>query len=379
MSPSLLSSFQERITQAAAAKQVLRIQGGNTKHFYGSTRADHAVLDLSPYQGVVSYEPSELVVTARAGTPLQSLASLLAGQGQCLAFEPPHFGAAATVGGMVAAGLAGPARASAGAVRDHVLGVKLLNGLAQELTFGGQVMKNVAGYDVSRFMAGSMGCLGVITEVSLKVLPQAPSQATMVCSLSQEKALNLLHRWGGQALPLHASLWVQDDAATPQQGHLWVRWQGAVAAVQAASERMRVDVKTLGAQAQAMDHPEALAHWQAVREHTLAFFSSPAANLCLWRLSVPQTAPVLSLPQPQCVEWHGGLRWLWAPATEAMRLRQIAAQAGGHATLFRHAADGSSQSTPVFTPLSEGQRRLQQALQQQFDPHAVFKTERIGI
>ena len=240
-------------------------------------------------------------------------------------------------------------------------------------------MKNVAGYDVSRFMAGSMGCLGVITEVSLKVLPQAPSQVTMVCSLSQEKALNLLHRWGGQALPLHASLWVQDDAATPQQGHLWVRWQGAVAAVQAASERMRADVKTLGAQAQAMDHPEALAHWQAVREQTLVFFTAPAADVCLWRLSVPQIAPVLSLPFAQCVEWQGGLRWLWAPATEAMRLRQIAAQAGGHATLFRHAADGSSQGTPVFTPLSEGQRRLQQALQQQFDPHAVFKTERIGI
>ena len=376
---ALLSGFQERITQAAAAKQVLRIQGGNTKHFYGSIHPHHQVLDTTSYQGVVSYEPSELVVTARSGTPLQVLDELLAKEGQCLAFEPPHFGSAATLGGMVAAGLAGPARASAGAVRDHVLGVKLLNGLAQELTFGGQVMKNVAGYDVSRFMAGSMGCLGVITEVSLKVLPQAPAQATMVCALTQEQALNLLHRWGGQALPLHASLWLQDDNAAAPQGHLWVRWQGAVAAVQAACVRMQSDVKGLGAQAHAIEPTEAHAHWQAVREQTLVFFTAPAADVCLWRLSVPQIAPVLSLPFAQCVEWQGGLRWLWAPATEALRLRQIAAHAGGHATLFRHAHDGSSHAVPTFTPLSDLQRRLQQALQMQFDPHAVFKTERIGI
>ena len=178
----IVSIFQERIREAAAKRQTLRIQAGHTKHFYGEHPDAHSVLDVREHSGVVSYEPSELVVTARCGTPLQVLETLLAREGQCLAFEPPHFGASATVGGMVAAGLAGPSRAQVGGVRDHVLGAQLINGLGESLTFGGQVMKNVAGYDVSRVLAGSMGCLGVVTEVSLKVLPQAPAEATLVCS-----------------------------------------------------------------------------------------------------------------------------------------------------------------------------------------------------
>ena len=201
----MVSDFQDRIRDAAAQGQRLRIQGGNTKHFYGDTQAQVQVLDTRAWSGIVSYEPSELVVTVKAGTPLAELEAVLAEKGQCLAYEPPHFGPGATVGGMVAAGLAGPARAAVGGVRDHVLGVQLLNGLGESLTFGGQVMKNVAGYDVSRLMAGSLGTLGLITELSLKVLPLAPEEATLMCALSQHDALELLHRWGGQALPLNAS------------------------------------------------------------------------------------------------------------------------------------------------------------------------------
>jgi len=375
---SVISIFKERIKQAATAGHTLRIQGGNTKHFYGEHKADHAVLDTRELTGVVSYEPSELVVTVRAGTPLAQLEQLLSTQGQCLAYEPPHFGASATVGGMVAAGLAGPARANVGGVRDHVLGAKMINGLGEELTFGGQVMKNVAGYDVSRALAGSMGTLGLITEVSLKVLPLAPAEATLVCKLSQHDALELLHRWGGQALPLNASAWLHDTTAQPAQDLLFVRLRGAVAAVESACPRMIADVQAWGGTASRMDNAQAAKDWQAGREQTLPFFHAPSPELCLWRLSLPQTAPVLNLPYATYIEWHGGLRWLWAPASAAAQLREAAHQAGGHATLFRRPQAGVH-NTSVFSELPAVQQRIQRELQKQFDPHGVFNTARLGI
>ena len=224
-----LAQITERVRAAVADQTHLRIRGGGTKDFHG--RALHGeVLDTRLLSGITSYEPSELVITARAGTPLAELEAVLAAKGQCLPFEPPHFSPGATVGGMVAAGLSGPARASVGAVRDYVLGVSLINGRAEPLTFGGQVMKNVAGYDVSRLMAGSWGTLGLLTEVSLKVLPVAPAEATLRFECNQADALRKLHAWGGQPLPLNASCWVQDGGV----GTLYVRLRGAVAAVQAA-------------------------------------------------------------------------------------------------------------------------------------------------
>ncbi len=375
---SVISTFKERIKQAAANAQVLRIQGGNTKHFYGEHDASHEVLDTRELTGVVSYEPSELVVTVRSGTPLSELEQLLSTKGQCLAYEPPHFGAAATVGGMVAAGLAGPSRANVGSVRDHVLGAKLINGLGEELTFGGQVMKNVAGYDVSRVLAGSMGTLGLVTELSLKVLPVAPEEATLVCKLSQHDALELLHRWGGQALPLNASAWLHDTTAQPAQDLLFVRLRGAVAAVESACPRMIADVQALGGSASRMDNAQAAKDWQACREQSLPFFHAPSTELCLWRLSLPQTAPVLNLPYATYIEWHGGVRWLWAPASAATQLREAAHAVGGHATLFRRAQAGAS-NTAVFSELPAVQQRIQRELQKQFDPHGVFNTGRLGI
>jgi glycolate oxidase FAD binding subunit len=279
---------------------------------------------------------------------------------------------------MVAAGLAGPARANVGGVRDHVLGVQLLNGLGESLTFGGQVMKNVAGYDVSRFMAGSLGTLGVITEMSLKVLPVAPAEATLMCALSQHDALELLHRWGGQALPLNASAWVHDPTAAPAQDLLFVRLRGAVAAVESACPRMIAEVQALGGTASRMDQHTAAADWQAGREQSLAFFKAPSPELCLWRLSLPQTAPVLNLPYAPYIEWHGALRWLWAPAEAHGELRSAAQTAGGHATLFRQAHTMNA-TPPVFHPLPLAQQRIQQALQQQFDPKGVFNTGRAGL
>jgi len=372
-------SIAERIRAAAADGTPLRIRGSGSKDFYGQAFQGD-VLDVRGLSGISSYEPSELVVTVQAGTRLAELEAVLAGQGQALAFEPPHFGPDATVGGMVATGLSGPARASVGAVRDYVLGVRLLNGRGDLLTFGGQVMKNVAGYDVSRLLAGSLGTLGVITELSLKVLPTAPAEATLSCAgVSQDTALNLLNRWGGQPLPLNASCWVYDATARPAQNCLFVRLRGALAAVEAACPRVVADVQAAGGSATRMDNTQAGPDWAACREQTLPFFVPPAPELCLWRLSVPQTTPVLDLPYPVLMEWHGALRWLWAPASAAPRLRAATAAAGGHATLFRASQTHgeADRAVGVFTPLSAVQWRIQQALLREFDPKGLFNPGRL--
>ena len=374
-----LNSLIDAVRHAAADGRTLRLRGGGTKDFWGQSLTGE-VLDTRGYQGIVSYEPSELVVTARCGTPLAELEAVLDEKGQYLAFEPPHFGVGATVGGMVAAGLSGPARATAGAVRDYVLGARFINGLGEHLTFGGQVMKNVAGYDVSRLMAGSWGTLGLITEVSLKVLPVAPAEATlMIPGLAQGPALDLLHRWGGQPLPLNASTWVRDTTAQPEADYLFVRLRGAVAAVQSAIAKMSADATALGAQVQQMAHAEAAQDWRASGEQTLQFFDSPSHDACLWRLSVPQTAPVLDLPYATYIEWQGAQRWLWAPATAAVPLRELAQSVGGHATLFRASATHAEldKISGVNTPLDFVQNRIQQQLQKQFDLKGVFATGRM--
>ncbi len=368
-----LHTLTTQVRDAAQAKRPLRIRGGGSKDFYGQrTDAAAEVLDTRPLSGIVAHEPSELVVTVRAGTPLAELEATLAATGQHLPFEPPHFAgpgaSTATVGGAVAAGLNGPGRASAGAVRDFVLGAQVLNGRAELLTFGGQVMKNVAGYDVSRSMAGAMGTLGVLVEVSLKVLPVAPAEATLCFEMDQPDALAALHRWGGQPLPLNASCWVQDQG----RSLLYVRLRGAVAAVEAACTRMG---------GQRLDNATVAPDWAACREQTLPFFSQgPTQGDALWRVSVPQTAPSMALggqaDGQQLVEWHGALRWVWAPAAQAQAIRAAAQAAGGHATLFRPAAD-ADRAVGVFTPLSAPLAAIHRRLKAEFDPAGIFNPGRL--
>lgn len=353
----------DRVRAAAAARSPLHIAGGRTKAFYGEPVAGD-VLSTTGWAGIVSYEPTELVVTVRAGTPLAELEAVLAERGQCFPFEPPHFGPGGTVGGMVAAGLAGPARASVGSVRDFVLGARFINGRGELLTFGGQVMKNVAGYDVSRVLAGSLGTLGVITEVSLKVLPVAPAEATLVFRLGQHEALEQLHRWGGQPLPINASRWEAD--------RLTVRLRGAAAAVEAASERMAHE-----AGGTRLDPEPAGRDWADGRDQRLPFFQAPAADHALWRLSVPQTAPVLNLPSAPLVEWQGAQRWLWAPAGASGQIRAAAAAANGHATLFRAGADGAP-GVPRFDRSSAAIATITQRLRAEFDPAGLFTPGRMG-
>jgi glycolate oxidase FAD binding subunit len=370
-----LKRWRDQIVQASARREPLRVRGGDSKAFYGEpSDRSHATLDTREHRGIVSYEPSELVVTARAGTPLRELEAALAERGQHLPFEPPHWGPDATVGGMVAAGLSGPARASVGAVRDFVLGAQLLNGRGEHLTFGGQVMKNVAGYDVSRLLAGSMGALGVITDVSLKVLPRTASEATLCFELPQAEALAQLARWRTQPLPLNASCWVRDDSAGLARDCLFVRLRGAAAAVEAACTRMLTD-----APGQRQDTAATAADWEACREQRLPFFDPPAPDLALWRLSVAQTAPALPLDRDPLVEWHGALRWTWAPASEALGLRELAHRSGGHATLFRAPTANDAALPERFTPPPGPLRAIQQRLKAEFDPAGILNPGRWGF
>ena len=342
-----------KVRQAAERARPLRIRGGGSKDFYGQ-RLHGELLDVRPLAGVVDYEPSELVVTVRAGTRLRELQALLAERGQCLPFEPPQFGVGSTIGGAVAAGLSGPARASVGSLRDYVLGVQIINGRGELLTFGGQVMKNVAGYDVSRLMAGSLGTLGVIVQVSLKVLPVPPAEATLLFDLSETSARQQLNRWGGQPLPLNASCWAD--------GHLAVRLRGAQAAVAAAA-------RSMGGQALAPERAER--QWPALRDQALPFFRL-APGEALWRASVPDTATPLNLG-PTLVEWHGAQRWIKATPADATHVREAAARAGGHATLFR----GGDGSVPVFTPLAPALAQIHARLKHEFDPAGIFGPGRL--
>lgn len=371
---STLLDLTNRVRAAHSSAQALCIRGHGSKDFLAD-QLQGQLLDTSAHSGIVSYEPSELVVTVKAGTSLVDLEAALAEQGQCLPFEPPHFKLAksatgtGTVGGMVATGLSGPSRASVGAVRDYVLGVHMLSGKAEHLQFGGTVMKNVAGYDVSRLVAGSWGMLGVITQVSIKVLGHSPAEATLWFEMPQHVALKQLNDWGGQPLPLNASNWVHDNG----KDLLFVRLRGAVAAVEAACRSMLA--QHAGTR---MDNARTMADWALARHLLLPFFTPPSDNVCLWRISVPQTAPVLDLPcaaaPGQWVDWHGAQRWLWAPASADVQIRAAAQAAGGSAMLFRgRAPPGSSRFAALKAPLD----RIHRQLKAEFDPAGIFNPGRM--
>jgi glycolate oxidase FAD binding subunit len=353
-----LAALIDQVRAARTDRRRLEIRGGGSKSFYGGP-AEGDVLDTRRLGGIGSYEPSELVVTVRGGTPLAELEALLADQGQCLPFEPPRFASGGTVGGMVAAGLAGPSRASAGSVRDYVLGATLLNGRAEVLHFGGTVMKNVAGYDVSRLLAGSLGMLGVICEVSLKVLPLPAASATLRFETDQAGAIRRLNEWGGQPLPLNASAW--------WNGMLVVRLAGAVAAVRAASERMGGEV---------VEPALAATFWNGMRDHHDEFFTAAAEAVArgagLWRLSVPATTPPLDLSGEQLIEWGGAQRWL-ATNAPATALREAATAVGGQAVLFR----SNDSSLAAFAPLGSPLDRIHRELKTAFDPDGVFNYGRL--
>lgn len=347
----VLEAFRQRINTASAQQSALCIQGSGSKHWYGQ-EPHGEILDTRAYTGIVAYEPTELVITARCGTPLAHVVAALDGQNQMLAFEPPHFGPEATIGGVFAAGLSGPRRATVGALRDFVLGASLMDGRGEVLTFGGQVMKNVAGFDVSRLLAGSMGCLGLVLDISLKVLPKPVAETTLAFAMSEADALERMNLWGGQALPISASSY--------QVGRLMLRLSGAEAALRAAR-------KKLGGEEVA----DAAAYWAALREQTHDFFDQDDEH-GLWRLSLPSSTPALRLNGKTLIEWGGSQRWLFSDEA-ASRIRETVAQHGGHVTLFR----GGTRASGVFTPLAPALAKIHRNLKNSFDAAGIFNPGRM--
>ena len=352
MNSDISQQLQKQVQDAFEKKTALSIIGGNSKSFYGrvdALAASAEALDISGHLGVLNYEPTELVITARAGTPLQDIENLLEENGQMLPFEPPAFTDNATIGGTIACNLSGPRRAYAGAARDFLLGCKIINGKGEILSFGGEVMKNVAGYDVSRLMAGAMGTLGVLLEVSLKVLPKPEVESTQLFQCSAVEALDKIHDWSQTPLPLSASSY--------HDSILRIRLSGATEAVKAA-------VDTVGGDTMA----EAKQYWQQLKEQRLDFFTGEKP---LWRISLASDIESLGLPaehdKDDCLyEWGGALRWLKSDIPAEV-IQCSAADMDGQASLFRH--DGQSS---IFQPLPPGLMRIHQNLKQAFDPENIL-------
>lgn len=338
--------IQSRVRHAFETGEPLCIEGGGSKRFYGG-EPKGTPLSVADHQGIVAYEPRELVITARAGTPLSTLEQTLAEQGQMLPFEPPHFGEA-TLGGALACGLSGPRRPYTGAFRDFVLGTTIVNGRGEHLRFGGEVIKNVAGYDVSRAMAGALGTLGVILSVSLKVLPRPERELTLSLECSAEEALQILNEWAARPLPI--------SAACHMDGRLRIRLSGTPEAINSAQQ-------VIGGEAE-----EGSEFWSALREQNAPFF---AGDRPLWRLSVPSDAPPHTLTDGALIDWGGAQRWLRteAPASE---VRAAATAMGGHAQCFR-----GGDRNDVFHPLSAPLMKLHRQIKTAFDPQGILNPGRL--
>ncbi|MHB1676180.1 MAG: glycolate oxidase subunit GlcE [Sulfuriferula sp.] len=330
-------------------QQSLRIRGGGTKDWYGNSPSG-AILDVSVHSGIVEYEPAELVLTAKAGTPLTEIETVLDANHQMLSFEPPHFGPLATLGGALACGISGARRPYGGSARDAVLGVQILDGRGDVLNFGGKVIKNVAGYDVSRLMVGALGTLGIILQASIKVLPRPAYEVTLQYEIDQATSILRMNQVAGQPLPVTAAAWVG--------GAMMLRLEGSIAAVHAAQAKLGGEI-----------HQHSNDFWQAAREQTSLFF---ADDTPLWRLSVPATTPPVDLPGRQAITWGGAQRWLKS-AAPAELIRTATAKLGGHATLYR----GGEPGTGAFQPLPTALMTLHRRLKKQFDPHGIFNRGRM--
>lgn len=345
---SAVASIQEQVQKAGRDGEALCITGGGTKRFLG--RKPHGTpCDVRSLEGVVRYEPTELVVSVCVGTTLKDLQNTLSSSGQMLPFEPPSFGEEATIGGTIACGLSGPSRPYRGSARDFVLGIRCINGKGEALRFGGEVMKNVAGYDVSRLMTGSMGTLGILTEVSLKVLPLPACVETRSYEMSSAEALDMMTGLFSRAVPVSASAW--DD------GYLRVRLSGSEAAVKAASSELGGDVDEQGN-----------TFWGALKEQQLDFFSEKAT---LWRVNVKPQGRLLSLPGKSIIDWGGARYWIKAD-TDLKEMTDLVRPFGGYVTGFRSANRDEDFSGPEGSVL-----QLNRQLKKAFDPAGILNPGRL--
>jgi glycolate oxidase FAD binding subunit len=342
------ADLQAQVLHAIANRTPLHITGGDSKAFYGTPTTATTPLELSQHSGIIAYEPSELVITVRAGTSLQSVEHLLAEHGQMLAFEPPHFSPHATIGGSIACGFSGARRPFVGSVRDFMLGCRIINGYGEVLQFGGQVIKNVAGFDVSRLMVGAMGQLGVLLDVSLRVLPQPEAELTLCYPAADaHSALTLMQHWQGQPWPLSALCFID--------GLIWIRLSGAATAIQSTVRQLGGDVALEGA-----------LFWQQLGEQRLLFFNGDDP---LWRISLPPATPPLALSGEWLIDWGGAQRWLKSTES-ADHIHAITQAQYGHAVCFK-AADKTD-----WLRLDPDMLALQQKIKHAFDPHQLFNPQR---
>ena len=343
--------IQQQVREAIRAHKKLCIVGGDSKSFYGR-EPEGEPIHVSGHCGIVRYTPTELVLTARAGTTLHEIEQLLGEQNQLLPFEPPYFKSSATLGGTIATGLAGPARPYRGSVRDFILGSKCLTGHGEILKFGGEVMKNVAGFDASRLMAGALGTLGILLEVTVKVLPRPKRRLTLVWECKPGEALARMNQWSGRPLPISAS--VYDD------GRLYLRLSGTEAGVDDAHGRLGGEI--------CQDDDR---FWQDIREHQHTFFLHEGP---LWRISVPAATPPMNVNGQWLFEWGGAQRWLNTdmPADD---IRKLVTAAGGHATLFR----GGDRKGNVFQSLPASLYVLHKNLKAAFDPRGIMNPGRLYL
>jgi glycolate oxidase FAD binding subunit len=356
----IAQELQQEVEQAYKEKYPLTIVGGNSKYFYGNFadsadgNSDSRILSIAAYSGVVEYESNELVITVRAGTPLQEVKEILAAQGQMLAFEPPAYGPSATIGGTIACGFSGSRRIFNGSARDFVLGCKVLTGKAEVIEFGGQVIKNVAGYDVSRLMVGAMGTLGVLLEISMKVLPLPESELTIAMPAKVNEAIDIMNARAGQALPLSAASY--DGEAVV------MRFSSTEQGIKHVESQIAGDVLTQG-----------LEYWRQLNEHEHFFFED---EIPLWRLSLAPATLHLGVPGSWVFDWGGALRWLKTDL-DPRHVRDAVAAEGGHATLFRHGRMWQQEEGfSVFHPLSEGLSVLHQKMKTAFDPEKILNRHR---
>ena len=364
MTQATLTHLKNQILQAGLEKNILRITGSGSKDWYGNNLKGTPLL-TKEYQGIINYQPDELVITVRSGTSVKEVEETLAKNNQQFAFEPPHF-KDATIGGMVCSGLAGPGRAAVGGLRDFVLGANIMDGQGQIMSFGGTVMKNVAGYDVSRLLPGSLGTLALLLDVSIKVLPKPAASATLQVSMQQANAIALINQLASQPWPINASCWIGETMGT-----LYIRLNGAKAAVQTAITAFH---KEYGMQL--ISNDEADHFCMSIRDQQHPWFEKNSEKP-LWRLAVSPTNPPLQLTGETLLEWHGGQRWYRGNITN-QEIKTIARLNGGHAHVFK----ASNKTVDMFSslkdnPLTAALAPIEQRLRKSFDPQGVFATERL--
>ncbi|MBK1781058.1 glycolate oxidase subunit GlcE [Advenella sp. WQ 585] len=359
----VLNELSEQVIAAAASHKRVLVKGSGSKGFYGNpasgTSESMILLDVAAYKGVIEYEPSELVMTAACGTPLQEIEKLLDEQNQMLPWEPPHFGPGATIGGAIATGLAGPRRMSAGATADFVLGTRMMNAEGGLLRFGGQVMKNVAGYDVSRLLVGSLGIFGPLMEISFKVLPKPLVEKTLRHACTINQALDVFRQVHARSLCISASSWVPEEG---KNGHLYLRLSGSEVAVSQAKTQLPGDE---------LADADARAFWLSLREQTHPFFN----DATIWRVAVPPLAGKMNEAIP-LVEWGGAQRWL-RQVQDTRHVRHNAQQLGGHATLFRYPGPDAIPGDGVFHPFRSNIEGITRRLKNALDPRGIFNPDRL--